>query len=115
MSVDAGRLGATHRISISPVGNWGRHPARRRHGSLATESSQTLRWRDVDSNFLFRALNERRTAPISRGAGRPNALPSRRLPIDKITSLDARFRYLRAVSMRGVMQRGLRCYRHYTD
>jgi choline dehydrogenase-like flavoprotein len=42
------------------------------------------------------------------------ALP-RRLPIDKITRLDARFRYLRAVSMRGVMQRCLRCYRHYTD
>ena len=79
------------------------------------DGSQTRRWREVDSNFAFRALNERRTAPISRGTGRPNALPSRRLSIDKITSLDARFRYLRAVSMRGVMQRGLRCDRHYTD
>ena len=47
--------------------------------------------------------------------GRSNALPSGRLPIDKITRLNARFRYLRAVSMRGVMQRGLRCYRHHTD
>ena len=75
----------------------------------------TLRRREVDSNFPFCALNERRTAPISRGTGRPNALLSRRLPIDKITSLDARLRYLRAVSIRGVMQRGLRCYCHYTD
>src|SRR6516225_11408412 len=53
--------------------------------------------------------------PISHGTGRSNALSFSRLPIDKITSLDARFRYLRAVSMRGVMQSGLRCYRHYTD
>ena len=82
---------------------------------LQNKVRTTLCWREVDSNFPFRALNERRTAPISRGTGRPNALLSRRLPIDKITSLDARFRYLRAVSMRGVMQSGLRCYRHYTD
>jgi hypothetical protein len=38
-----------------------------------------------------------------------------RLPMHKIARLDARFRYLRVVSMRGVMQRGLRCYRHYTE
>ena len=44
---------------------------------------------------------------LDSASGRPNALPSHRLPIDKITSLDARFRCLRAVSMRGVMQRGL--------
>jgi drug/metabolite transporter (DMT)-like permease len=53
--------------------------------------------------------------PISHGTGRSNALSVSRLPMDKITGMDARFRYLRAVSMRGVMQRGLRCYRHYTD
>src|SRR5262249_5333397 len=39
----------------------------------------------------------------------------RGLSMDKITRLDARFRYLRAVSLSGVMQRSLRCYRHYTD
>ena len=38
-------------------------------------------------------------------------LPFSRLPMEKITRLDARFRYLRVVRMRGVMQRGLRCYR----
>ena len=53
--------------------------------------------------------------PISDGTGRSNALPLSRLPMDKITRLDARSRYLRAVSMRGVMQSGLRCYRHHTD
>src|SRR6516225_7701359 len=37
----------------------------------------------------------------------------RRLPMDMITCLDAS--YLRAVSISGVMQRGLRCYRHYAD
>ena len=35
--------------------------------------------------------------------------------MDKITRLDARFPYLRTVSMSGVMQRGLRCYRRYTE
>ena len=35
-----------------------------------------------------------------------------RLPMDKITHLDASFRYLRAVCVGRVMQRGLSCYRH---
>jgi len=35
--------------------------------------------------------------------------------MDKITGLDTRFRYLRAVSITEVMQGGLRCYRHYTN
>ena len=35
--------------------------------------------------------------------------------MDKITGLDTRFRYLRAVSITGVMERGLRCYCHYTN
>jgi len=47
--------------------------------------------------------------------GRWHALPSRRLPMDKITCLDGRFRYCRAASMGGVMQRRLGCYCHYTE
>ena len=53
--------------------------------------------------------------PISHGTGRSHASPSRRLPMDKITRLDGRFRYRRAVSMGGVMERRLGCYCHYTE
>jgi hypothetical protein len=52
------------------------------------------------SRLLARVLN-----------GQAAAQPSS-LAIDKITHLDGRFRYVRTVSMRGVIQRGLRCYRH---
>ena len=34
-----------------------------RSGSMLLQSLLTLRWREVDSNFPFRALNEHRTAP----------------------------------------------------
>jgi len=53
--------------------------------------------------------------PISHETGRSHALPSRRLPMEKVTRLDGRFGYLRAVSMGGVMQRGLGRHCHCTD
>src|SRR5215831_6664252 len=53
--------------------------------------------------------------PISHQTGRSHALPSRRLPMEKVTRLDGRFRYLRAVSMGGVMQRGLGRHCHCTE
>jgi hypothetical protein len=57
-----------------------------------------------------------RRQPPSRGTKKSaSAYCHRRLPMDRITRLDGRFPYLRAVSMNGVMQRGVRCYRHYTD
>jgi hypothetical protein len=70
-----------------------------------------LTW--TDDNLLRQVVYEglREDKP----AAEVPPLPSSRLPMDKITRLDARFRYLRAVSMSGVMQGGLRCYRHYTD
>jgi len=100
-----------------------------------TEVRLTHLWRGPDSNFwslkstLLGGVNAGR-----RGGAYPSSLFSkrtphksglrhadalalryRRLPMEKITRLNARFRYLRAVSMRGMMQRGLRCYRHDTD
>ena len=93
-------------------------------------SHLTLRWREMDSNVRSRIDPPQRNTnrlprrkittgskpwPISHETGRSYALPSRRLPMDKITRLDGRFRYLRAVSMGGVMQRSLRRHCHCTD